>query len=52
VDMNMFYRAQRWSVTLGVRNLLSRNLYSPTFNETFVPLDDHRTFLLSGAVDF
>ncbi|WP_325364988.1 TonB-dependent receptor [Dyella sp.] len=52
VDMNVFYRAQRWSVTLGVRNLLSRNLYSPTFNETFVPLDDHRTFLLSGAVDF
>ncbi|GGA25591.1 TonB-dependent siderophore receptor [Dyella nitratireducens] len=52
VDMNVFYRAQRWSVTLGVRNVLARNLYSPTFNETFVPLDDHRTFLFSGAVDF
>lgn len=52
VAMNVFYRTQRWSVTLGVKNLLGRNLYSPTFDETFVPLDNRRTFLLSGAVDF
>ncbi|RUL73085.1 TonB-dependent siderophore receptor [Dyella choica] len=61
VDMNVFYRARRWSVTLGVKNLLDRHLYSPyspTFNETFlpldsfVPLDRHRTYLLSGTVDF
>ncbi|WP_333677080.1 TonB-dependent siderophore receptor [Dyella sp.] len=52
VDMNVFYRAPHWSVALGMRNILARNLYSPTFNETFVPLDDHRTVMLSGTVDF
>ncbi|GLQ88070.1 ferrichrome-iron receptor [Dyella flagellata] len=61
VDMNVFYRAPRWSVTLGVKNLLDRNLYSPysptldgTFLplDSFVPLDNHRTYLLSGTVDF
>lgn len=52
VDMNVFYRAQRWSVTLGVKNVLDRNLRSPTFDETFVPLDNHRTYLLTGTVGF
>ena len=52
VDANVFYRAPRWSLTLGMKNLLSRRLYGPTFDETFVPLDDHRTYLLSGVVDF
>lgn len=52
VAMNVFYRTQRWSVTLGVKNLLGRNLYSPTFDETFVPLQNHRTYLLSSVVDF
>ena len=52
VAMNVFYRTSRWSVTLGVKNLLDRNLHSPTFDETFVPLNNHRTYLLSGAVDF
>lgn len=51
VDMSVFYRTRHWSITLGIRNLLARNLYSPMFNETFVPLEDHRTVLLSGAVD-
>jgi len=48
---NVFYRAHRWSVTLGVKNVLGRQLYSPTFDETFVPLRNRRTYLLSGAVD-
>jgi len=52
VAMNVFYRTPRWSVTLGVKNLLDRKLYTPTFDETFVPLNDHRTYMLSGAVDF
>ena len=52
VAMNVFYRTPRWSVTLGVKNLLARKLYAPTFDETFVPLDEHRAYVLSGVVDF
>lgn len=52
VAMNVFYRTSRWSVTLGVKNLLDRTLYSPTFDETYVPLNNHRTYMLSGMVDF
>jgi iron complex outermembrane receptor protein len=61
VDANVFYRAPRWSLTLGVKNLLARRLYSP-YNppingsfvplDTFVPLDNHRSYLLSGTVDW
>lgn len=52
VAANVSYRTQRWSVTFGVKNLLDRNLYGTYFNETFVPLHNRRTYLLSGAVDF
>ncbi|QAU24928.1 TonB-dependent receptor [Dyella sp. M7H15-1] len=52
VAANVFYRASRWSVTLGVKNLLGHNLYGSQFNETFVPFRNRRTYLLSGAVDF
>jgi iron complex outermembrane recepter protein len=52
VAMNVFYRAPHWNVTLGVKNLLGRNLYSPMFDETFVPLENHRAYVLSSVVDF
>ena len=52
VAMNVFYRTPRWSVTLGVKNLLGRTLYSPTFDETFVPLNNRRAYLLSGMLNF
>lgn len=51
VAANVFYRTAHWRVTLGVKNLLGRQLYSPVFDETFVPLRNHRTYLLSGTVD-
>ncbi|HTV84689.1 MAG TPA: TonB-dependent receptor [Dyella sp.] len=49
---NVFYRAHRWSVTLGVKNLFDRQLYGTYFDETFVPLRYRRTYRLSAAVDF
>ncbi|GLQ49241.1 TonB-dependent siderophore receptor [Dyella flava] len=52
VAANVFYRTPRWSVTLGVKNLLDRTLYGPQFDETFVPFLNRRTYLLSGSVDF
>jgi iron complex outermembrane recepter protein len=52
IAANVFYRAARWSVTFGVKNLLGRNLYGTQFDETFVPLNNRRTYLLTGAFDF
>jgi iron complex outermembrane recepter protein len=52
VSANVFYRAPRWTVTLGVKNLLDHTLYGPQFDETFVPLRNRRTYLLSGTFDF
>jgi iron complex outermembrane recepter protein len=52
VAANVSYHTQRWSVTLGVKNLFDRNLYGTYFDETFVPLRNRRTYLLSGAVSF
>jgi iron complex outermembrane receptor protein len=51
VAADIFYRAPRWSITLGVKNLLDRNLYGPQFDETFVPLNNRRTYLLTGTFD-
>ncbi|MGO4701536.1 TonB-dependent siderophore receptor [Dyella sp. 2RAB6] len=52
LDANIFYRAPRWSVTLGVRNLLGRQLRAEDFDDSFVPLVERRSVLLSGSYDF
>jgi len=52
VDANISYRADRWGVTLGVKNLFARRLIADDFNETFVPLRTRRSYLLSGSYDF
>uniref|UniRef100_UPI001914EA2A TonB-dependent siderophore receptor n=1 Tax=Dyella sp. EPa41 TaxID=1561194 RepID=UPI001914EA2A len=49
---NISYRADRWGVTLGVKNLFARRLIADDFNETFVPLRTRRSYLLSGSYDF
>lgn len=52
VDANVSYRTDRWRMTLGVKNLFGRDLYSADFNETFVPLRTRRSVMLSGTYDF
>lgn len=52
VDANVSYRAKNWGAALGVKNLFGRNLLSDNFDETFVPLHNRRTFLLTGTYDF
>lgn len=52
VDANVSYRTDRWRMTLGVKNLFARDLYSADFNETYVPLRTHRSVMLSGTYDF
>jgi iron complex outermembrane receptor protein len=52
VDANVSYRAKNWSAALGVKNLFDRNLLGDNFDETFVPLHNRRTFLLTGTYGF
>lgn len=52
VDANVSWQGQRWTVMLGVRNLLDRDLHDVMFDETFVPLHRGRSVLLSGTRDF
>ena len=52
VGANISYRADRWGVTFGVKNLFARRLVADDFNETFVPMRTRRSYLLSGSYDF
>jgi len=52
VDANVSWQGACWTVTLGVRNLLDRDLHDVEFDETFVPLHRGRSVLLSGSRDF
>lgn len=52
VDANVSYRAKNWRMALGVKNLFGRNLLSDNFDETFVPLHNRQTFLLTGTYAF
>ncbi|RDD82983.1 TonB-dependent siderophore receptor [Dyella tabacisoli] len=52
VDANVSYRAKHWGVTLGIKNLFGRNLYSDLFDERFVSLHNRRTYMLTGTYDF
>ncbi len=52
VGANVSYRVDRWSLTLGVKNLFARRLVADDFNETFVPLRTQRSYLLSGNYAF
>ncbi|SEM50298.1 iron complex outermembrane recepter protein [Luteibacter sp. UNCMF331Sha3.1] len=52
VETNVSRYGERWRVTLGVKNLFSRTLYAVNFDETFVPIRQGRTVLLTGCYDF
>ncbi|ULU25517.1 TonB-dependent siderophore receptor [Dyella terrae] len=52
VDANVSYRTDHWRMSLGVKNLFSRTLYAPDFNETFLPLRTRCSVVLSGSYDF
>jgi iron complex outermembrane receptor protein len=52
MSATMFYRLSHWNLALGVKNLLSHTLYGAQFDETFVPVQNHRRYMLSGTFDF
>lgn len=49
VDANVSYQTPRWEMTLGIRNLLGRRLYNYNFDNSFVPLQERRSVLLTGT---
>jgi iron complex outermembrane receptor protein len=51
-ELNVAYHAADWRLALGVRNLFARTLYALDFDETFVPVREGRTAMLSGSYDF
>jgi len=52
LDANVSYRAKNWGMTLGIKNVLGRNLNNDDFDETFVPLNNQRSIKLTGTYDF
>lgn len=52
VETNVTRYGERWRVTLGVKNLFARTLYAVNFDDTFVPIRQGRTVLLTGSYDF
>jgi iron complex outermembrane recepter protein len=52
VETNLTRYGERWRVTLGVKNLFARTLYAVNFDDTFVPIRQGRTVLLTGSYDF
>lgn len=51
-DVSLFYRADNYSVTLGVKNVFDRTLYYSSTSTTFVPLRDERTARLTLVYNF
>ncbi|MCW3610626.1 TonB-dependent receptor [Burkholderia cenocepacia] len=47
VDAVVFYRAQKWAVQLGVKNVFDRQLYGAALYPNFIPVLPGRTFLLT-----
>lgn len=52
VETNVTRYGDHWRVTLGVKNLFRRTLYAVNFDDTFVPIRQGRTVLLTGSYDF
>ena len=52
VETNLTRYGERWRVTLGVKNVFARTLYAVNFDDTFVPIRQGRTVLLTGSYDF
>lgn len=52
VDANGFLSVGDVDINLGVRNLFNRQNYAPTFNTTYVPLGEPRTWRLSVGYRF
>ncbi|WP_431037025.1 TonB-dependent siderophore receptor [Pseudomonas yamanorum] len=51
-DLSVFYHAKDYSLTLGVKNIFDRTLYSGSTTSTFVPLREERNARLTLVYKF
>lgn len=51
-DLSVFYHANKYSVTLGIRNIFDRELYYSSSAATFIPLRESRNARLTVVYDF
>ncbi|AXF25782.1 hypothetical protein CUJ89_35805 [Burkholderia pyrrocinia] len=52
IDAAMFYRAEKWAMQLGVKNVFNRRLYGSALYPNFIPVLPGRTFVLTTTLAF
>ncbi|WP_174526102.1 TonB-dependent siderophore receptor [Herbaspirillum rubrisubalbicans] len=51
-DLGLFYKMEKYSLNLSVKNLFNHKLYSSSTSATFIPMGPERTLMLTGTYDF
>lgn len=52
IDVSVFYTRGPWSTTFGVKNVADRLLYATTGGNSYIPVLDGRSFMLTVKRDF
>lgn len=52
IDASLFYRKDRWDLTLGVKNLGDRLLYGVSTSNSYIPVLEGRSYLLTVRHSF
>jgi iron complex outermembrane receptor protein len=52
LDASLFYEQPKWTVTLGVKNIADRKLYGISTSNSYIPISDGRTFMLTLKTKF
>ncbi|WP_196484897.1 TonB-dependent siderophore receptor [Burkholderia territorii] len=50
VDATIFYRARKWAIQFGVKNVFDRRLYGTAMYPNFIPVLPGRTFVLTTTL--
>ncbi|MHC1479719.1 TonB-dependent siderophore receptor [Frateuria aurantia] len=51
IDLSLYYSRADWSLTLGLKNLANRLLYSPATTTSYLPIMDRRQVMLSYSIN-
>ena len=51
-DLGLFYKMEKYSLNLSVKNLFNHKLYSSSTSASFIPMGPERTLMLTGTYDF
>lgn len=52
LDASLFYNRDKWSVTLGIKNIADKLLYGVSASSAYVPVLEGRNFMLTVKRDF